>query len=179
MHQPFTKLNKFLIVAVFFNRCLQCSRFHPLTDFDGIRKNCRQRLQEHNHRQRKSRLMRNTKGPINDESESYQSQYTLPTQYAERNGYKDATDLLAATVAADPDHQLLAPESPLLSEINAPADFGMGSVDLDSLFGQDAVSYDPELMTFDISSAAGSAAEDVWHDPWYKPALGVTDCSCR
>ncbi|KAG7671281.1 hypothetical protein NADE_007813 [Nannochloris sp. 'desiccata'] len=165
--------------------CQQCSRFQPLTEFDGERKTCRQRLQQHNNRQRKTRLMRHTnlKNNAYDESKSDQSQFTLPTQYKEQNGYTDGTNFVVAAAAAtaDPCHQTLAPESPLLPEITDYAGFNLGSIDLDSLLGPYTVDYeaetDPQRLLLEISStsAAASAADDVWHDQWYKSALGLFD----
>ena len=37
---------------------LQCSRFHLLSEFDGTKRNCRQRLNEHNFRQRRLRMLK-------------------------------------------------------------------------------------------------------------------------
>ncbi|XP_055823446.1 squamosa promoter-binding-like protein 3 [Solanum dulcamara] len=36
--------------------CQQCSRFHELSEFDGTKKSCRQRLAGHNKRRRKAQL---------------------------------------------------------------------------------------------------------------------------
>lgn len=38
--------------------CQKCSRFHAQSEFDGTKRNCRQRLNEHNYRQRRLRLLR-------------------------------------------------------------------------------------------------------------------------
>lgn len=38
--------------------CQKCSRFHPIEEFDGVKRNCRQRLYEHNYRQRRLRMLR-------------------------------------------------------------------------------------------------------------------------
>lgn len=134
--------------------CQQCSRFHPLAEFDGARRNCRNRLQQHNRRQRRMRLLRRP-----DSQDDIREQYSAP---------------------AVTDPELLAPESPDLSEIGAGDGFLLSSVDIDSLFGPQELEAGQQILDLlEISSAISAAdgrnllmAEDVWNDQWFKPALG-------
>ncbi|XP_078438090.1 uncharacterized protein LOC144708572 isoform X2 [Wolffia australiana] len=49
--------------------CQQCSRFHPLSEFDEAKRSCRKRLAEHNRRRRKSESSSTTSSAGVDRSE--------------------------------------------------------------------------------------------------------------
>jgi hypothetical protein len=131
------------------------------------------------------RMLRRPDGQItHNEEDSHESQYSMATQYEEQEG----TGATIANAAAEPYYQLLA-EGPNLDEAAAVDGLMLSSVELDSLLGPYEDTYDSETdpqrrqerMLLEISNAVLSAvegcyalaADDVWHDQWFKPALGV------
>ncbi|XP_047306813.1 squamosa promoter-binding-like protein 8 [Impatiens glandulifera] len=60
-----------VIAAGFTQRfCQQCSRFHPLNEFDNGKRSCRKRLADHNRRRRKSHQQADKSQPRNSPSGS-------------------------------------------------------------------------------------------------------------
>ncbi|GAA0156762.1 hypothetical protein LIER_14174 [Lithospermum erythrorhizon] len=66
-----SKATSALVGAVMQRFCQQCSRFHPLQEFDEVRRSCRKRLAGHNKRRRKTHPENAITGsPQNDEQGS-------------------------------------------------------------------------------------------------------------
>lgn len=111
---------------------------------------------------------------------SHQSQYTMVTPYEGQQAFEECTN--AVTAVAEPCH-LLASESTMPSEITATDDTLLSSVELDSLLGSFTSNYDggnaQQRMLVELGNAVLAeacnmlAAEDVWVDDWFKPALGA------
>lgn len=76
--------------------CQQCGRFHDLEAFDGEKRNCRARLEQHNMRRRKVTDMNKRRYTEDDEREAY-----LVAQDRQRaNTFHDQSTLAAETLAA-------------------------------------------------------------------------------
>jgi hypothetical protein len=117
---------------------------------------------------------------IQYESNSEEELYQIP------DASKAATQV-AAAFNTEPHPQYLAPENPDLSKIAHADGIMLSSVDIDSLLGpysgngagQTGQHYIDERL-LELSSAVifapeacdRLAAESVWLDQWYKPALG-------
>jgi hypothetical protein len=177
--------DKSILILFFYCWFLQCSRFHPLTEFEGEKRTCRQRLLQHNWRQRKTRNQRQIKYQSDNLSRTKSNEsHQTSTRVGFYEIYPAAAQLAAeaaAVAAAEPFYQVQSPE------IDNFCGFPclLSSEELDVLLSpflvgnhiEPAVLSNGEQnsMLLEISSAAVSAtdlctpleAEDVWPDEWY------------
>ncbi|XP_039113819.1 squamosa promoter-binding-like protein 15 [Dioscorea cayenensis subsp. rotundata] len=78
--EPHSKTSKALVAKQMQRFCQQCSRFHPLSEFDEGKRSCRRRLAGHNRRRRKT------------QPEDASSRLLLPG--SQENGTKPGVDLV-------------------------------------------------------------------------------------